>query len=74
MTGDLDPVDIQKGFEKVNLRTGLRTDSWMIMLYGRNIGDELTASGAADVPLASGSHFQYRARGEVWGIQAAWEF
>ena len=74
MTGDLDGIDIQKGFEKVNLRTGLRGDGWMLMAYGRNIGDELTASGAADVPLAAGSHFQYRARGEVYGIQVALEF
>ncbi len=74
MTGDLDSVDIQKGFEKVNLRTGLRGDGWMLMAYGRNIGDELTATGAADIPLAIGSHFQYRDRGEVYGIQVALEF
>jgi len=74
MTGDLDPVDIQKGFELINIRTGLRGDNWTLMLYGRNIGDEKYATGAADVPLASGSHFQYRARRDVYGIQAVWEF
>ena len=74
MTGDLDSNDVQEGYEFVNLRTGLRGDNWMLMVYGRNITDELVASGAADVPLARGSHFQYRARGQVWGIQAAWEF
>jgi iron complex outermembrane receptor protein len=74
MTGDLDPVDVQEGFETVNLRTGLRGDNWTLMLYGRNIGDEKYATGAADVPLASGSHFQYRARRDVYGIQAVWEF
>ena len=74
MTGDLDGNDVQEGYEFVNIRTGLRGENWMLMLYGRNITDELIASGAADVPLARGSHFQYRARGEVWGIQAAWEF
>ena len=74
MTGDLDANDVQTGYEFINLRTGLRGENWMLMLYGRNITDELTASGAADVPLARGSHFQYRTRGEVWGIQAAWEF
>jgi len=74
MTGDLDSNDVQEGYEFINIRTGLRGENWMLMLYGRNITDELTASGAADVPLARGSHFQYRARGEVWGIQAAWEF
>jgi iron complex outermembrane receptor protein len=74
MTGDLDGIDVQPGFELVNLRTGLRGENWMLMVYGRNITDELIATGAADVPLARGSHFQYRARGQVWGIQAAWEF
>ena len=74
MTGDLDPIDVQAGFETVNIRTGLRGDSWMLMFYGRNIGDERFATGAFDIPLASGSHGRYQARGEVWGVQAAWEF
>jgi hypothetical protein len=46
----------------------------MLMLYGRNITDENFANGGADVPLARGSHMRYLSRGEVWGIQAAWEF
>jgi outer membrane receptor protein involved in Fe transport len=74
MTGDLDPVDVQSGFEKINLRSGVRGDNWMVMLYGRNVTDELTAAGAADVPLALGSHFQYRSIGAVWGVQGVWEF
>ncbi len=74
MTGDLDPVDIQQGYELINLRTGLMGDNWTLMLYGRNIGDENFATGAADVPLASGSHFQYRARRDVYGVQVVWEF
>ena len=74
MTGDLDPIDVQAGFEAVNIRTGLRGDSWMLMFYGRNIGNEVYATGAFDIPLASGSHGRYQARGEVWGVQAAWEF
>ena len=74
MTGDLDEIDKQDGFETINLRTGLRGDNWMLMLYGRNITDENFATGAADVPLARGSHMRYLARGEVFGIQAAWEF
>lgn len=74
MTGDLDPIDEQSGFQKVNFRTGIRADNWMVMAFGRNITDKLTASGAADVPLALGSHFQYRARGEVWGLQVSYEF
>ena len=73
-TGDLDPVDFQEGVEQINLRTGLRGDNWMLMLYGRNITDESIRSGGADVPLARGSHMSYYTRGEVWGIQAAWNF
>lgn len=73
-TGDLDEIDYQEGLERINLRTGLRGDNWMLMLYGRNITDENFATGGADVPLARGSHMRYLSRGEVWGIQAAWEF
>jgi outer membrane receptor protein involved in Fe transport len=74
MTGDLDPIDIQSGFEKVNLRTGIRGDDWDVMLFGRNITDEITASGAADVPLAGGAHFSYMARGAVWGARFSYSF
>lgn len=74
MTGDLDPVDYQDGFEKVNLRTGLRGENWDIMLYGRNVTDEMTASGAADVPLAAGSHWRYMGAGETWGARVSYRF
>jgi outer membrane receptor protein involved in Fe transport len=74
MTGDLDPIDIQEGFEKVNFRTGIRGDNWDVMLFGRNITDEITASGAADVPLAGGAHFSYMARGAVWGGRFSYSF
>lgn len=73
-TGDRDPRTVEAGFEKINLRTGLRGDNWMVMLYGRNITDELTSSGYFAIPLATGSIGSYRSRGEVWGIQAAFEF
>lgn len=73
-TGDLDEIDHQEGLERINLRTGLRGENWMLMLYGRNITDENYTTGGADVPLARGSHMRYLSRGEVWGIQAAWEF
>jgi len=74
MTGDLDPVDYQEGFEKVNLRTGLRGENWDLMLFGRNVTNEMTASGAADVPLASGSHWRYMSAGEVWGARFSYSF
>ena len=74
MTGDLDPIDIQSGFEKVNIRTGIRGENWDMMLFGRNITDEITATGAADVPLAGGAHFSYMARGAVWGARLSYSF
>ena len=73
-TGDLDEIDFQEGTELINIRTGLRGENWMLMLYGRNVTDESVANGGADVPLARGSHMRYLNRGEVFGIQAAWEF
>ena len=57
MTGDVDAIDYQTGFEKVNLRAGVRNDSWNLGLFGRNISDRQTASGSADLPLGRGSHF-----------------
>ena len=74
LTGDLDPIDYQDAAEKVNFRTGIRGDNWDLMLYGRNIFDEITASGAADVPLAGGSHWRYLEEGEVWGARFSYSF
>lgn len=74
MTGDLDPIDVQKGYEKVNLRMGLRGDNWDLMLFGRNITNEITAAGAADTPLASGAHFRYMAPGEIYGARFSYSF
>ena len=58
-TGDLDEIDFQEGTELINIRTGLRGENWMLMLYGRNVTDESVANGGADVPLARGSHMRY---------------
>ena len=74
MTGDLDPVDVQEGFEKVNLRLGVRGDDWDLMFFGRNITNEITANGAADVPLSAGSHFRYMAAGEIYGARFSYSF
>lgn len=74
LAGDRDPNLYQDGFGKVNLRTGLRTENWMLMAYGRNITDELTSSGGFDIPLAQGSYGQYRMPGQVLGLQVAYTF
>ena len=74
MTGDHDPIDIQEGFGKVNVRVGVRGDSWDFMFYGKNITDKVTAQGAFDIPLASGSHGRYQSPGEMWGGRFTYKF
>ena len=74
MTGDLDPIDFHEGFQKFNIRTGLRSENWTAMLYGKNITDEETATGAYDIPLAAGSHGQYTSEGAVWGARLSYSF
>ena len=74
LAGDLDPIDQQEAFQRINLRTGIRAENWDLMLYGRNITDETIAVGAADVPLAAGSHFKYLSPGEVWGAKFSYSF
>jgi len=69
LSGDNDPIDSQEAFETVNIRTGLRMDDWDVMIYGRNITDEIVTGGAADVPNAGGAHFKYLQPGEVWGAK-----
>jgi outer membrane receptor protein involved in Fe transport len=74
MTGDRDPIDYHEGFEKFNLRTGIRAENWTVMLYGKNITDKETATGSYDVPLAAGTHGQYTSEGSVWGARLTYSF
>jgi outer membrane receptor protein involved in Fe transport len=74
LQGDNDPSQFQDGYGTTNLRTGIRTDNWFLMAYGRNIGDEEFSSGGFQIPLAQGSFARYRANGAVYGIQAAYTF
>jgi hypothetical protein len=46
----------------------------MVMAYGRNIGDELYATGASDLPVARGSHFIYSGTTAVYGLTVSYEF
>jgi len=74
LTGDLDPLDRQDGFEKINLRTGFRSENWEVMFFGKNITDELTASGGFDTPLLSGAHSIYTDPGEIFGARVSYSF
>ena len=71
---DADPIDYQSGHQTVGLRTGLRGESWEIMVYGRNITDEQIASSGFDVPLAPGAHALYLREGSVWGGRFSYNF
>ena len=74
LAGDSDPLDAQDGFEKINVRTGFRSENWEFMLYGKNITDELTGSGGFDIPLAAGAHAQYTDQGEIYGARFSYNF
>ncbi len=74
LSGDGDPLDSQAGFEKINVRTGIRGENWEFMVYGKNITDELTASGGFDIPLAAGAHAQYVDPGEIYGARISFNF
>ena len=72
--GDADPIDAQEASQRINIRAGVRADKWEAMVYGRNITDEVIASGGFDVPLTSGAHAMYMAPREVWGARLTYNF
>jgi len=74
LAGDLDPLDVQDGFEKINLRAGLRSENWEFMVYGKNVTDEETASGGFDIPLLTGSHAIYTDPGAIYGARVSYNF
>lgn len=74
LQGDRAPEQFENGYGRFNLRTGIRTDQWFLMAYGRNIGDEEFASGGFNIPLAQGSFARYRAPGAIYGLQVAYQF
>ncbi|NND83365.1 MAG: TonB-dependent receptor [Gammaproteobacteria bacterium] len=74
LTGDLDPLDFQDSFQKLNVRAGMRGENWEFMVFGRNITDEETAAGGFDVPLLSGGHAIYTDPGEIYGARISYSF
>jgi outer membrane receptor protein involved in Fe transport len=72
--GDNDEIDLIPDRWKVNLRIGLRADSWEIMAYGRNIFDEAALTQSFDVPVLAGSHAWLMDEGEVFGLRAKYIF
>ena len=72
--GDLDPIDSQDAFEKINVRAGIRSDNWEFMVYGKNVTDEETRSGSFDIPLLTGSHAIYTDPGAEYGARLTYNF
>ena len=72
--GSNDPSTYQDAYSKTNFRTGLKGDNWAVMLYGKNVFDEKTASGAFNIPLASGAFAEYTTPGSVWGATLNYSF
>lgn len=74
--GDADPLDYQKGYTKIGLRTGIRSadDTWEASIYGRNITDEEVAMIRFDVPVLAGSHATTADEGAVWGAKVRYSF
>lgn len=72
--GDNDPVDVIPDYVKVNLRIGLRAESWEIMAYGRNIFDEEALQQSYDVPVLAGSHAYFMDEGQVLGLRGKYMF
>ena len=72
--GSTDSATYQDAFSKTNFRTGLKGDNWAVMLYGKNVFDEKTASGAFNIPLAPGAFGEYTTPGSVWGATLNYSF
>ena len=69
-----DPRTYQDAFSKTNFRTGLKGENWAVMLFGKNVFDEVTPYGAFNIPLASGSIAEYTQPGSVWGATVNYNF
>ena len=72
--GSVDPRLFQEAFSKTSIRTGLKGENWAVMLYGKNIFDEITPTGSFNIPLASGAYGQYTSPGSIWGASVNYNF
>ncbi|MEE4203524.1 MAG: TonB-dependent receptor [Halieaceae bacterium] len=68
-SGDNDPLDMIDSYIKTNLRVGVRTDAMELMLYGRNIFDEVAYQQGFDTPVLAGSHAYFVDEGAVFGAR-----
>ncbi|XQW84983.1 TonB-dependent receptor [Thalassotalea piscium] len=73
---DLDPIALQKGYEKINFRIELadKDDTWTIAFLAKNLTDEQTFGQANDVPVLSYAHRFLSERPRSYHIQASYHF
>ncbi len=72
--GDNDPLDVIDAYTKVNLRAGLRSESWEFMVYSRNIFDEEAFAQSFDTPVLAGSHTKFIEEGRIYGAKLKYMF
>ena len=72
--GDDDPLDLIDAYTKANLRFGLRRNNFELMLYGRNIFDEVAYQQSFDTPVLAGSHTTYVDEGRVLGARIRYSY
>jgi outer membrane receptor protein involved in Fe transport len=68
---DLDPFNLSPETTKVNLRVGVEADNekWSLVIFGRNVTNEVGQSFGVDLPLISGSHVGYLQPGREIGMR-----
>jgi len=68
---DLDPFNLSPETTKVNLRVGVEADDekWSLVVFGRNVTNEVGQSFGVDLPLISGSHVGYLQPGREIGMR-----
>lgn len=76
---DLDPNLRQKSYEKVDLRTALRSadGGWEVALVGKNLNDRKTTTWGNDAGAGSefaGTYYKHRDRGRTIALQASMRF
>ena len=68
---DLDPFNLSPETTKVNVRIGIEADDekWSLVIFGRNVTNEVGQSFGVDLPLISGSHVGYLQPGREVGMR-----
>lgn len=71
MQGTLDPLTVQDGYAKVDLRVGYGPldHSWEVALIGKNLADKTTATFIQTVGTSPGTTYALADRGRSVGVQ-----